>query len=76
MITYFKFKYEEWKFKLALLKAANQVLDEKKDIFALIKRLYLTLKDIPAEELQDRLIAEAAGLIQEHAKAESERNEN
>lgn len=57
MTNYFKMKKNERKVKAALYGATAAVLDNRKDILELIQKIYLSLKDIPTEELQDALVS-------------------
>lgn len=74
MITWIKKKYYENKVMLAFYKTIAALLNEQKDIIALLTRLYATLKDTPVEELKSEFIAELAEII--HNSAEKERAEN
>lgn len=63
MFTYFKMKRKEHKIKLELYTAVENVLNEKKDIVDTIKNLYLSVKDVPMEELRDTFIEKLAEII-------------
>lgn len=63
MLTYFKMKQAEWKIKAALYGTALTLIDEKKGIVMLLKNLYAALKDVPADQLQQELIAKFAEII-------------
>ena len=55
MITYIKYKFNEWKVKKIVYGDIVQLMDnqdEIKDIINLVKKLYEELKDIPTEDLQ------------------------
>lgn len=63
MLTYFKMKKAEWKIKAALYETVLALTDEKKGIVMLLKNLYAALKDVPADQLQQELIAKFAEII-------------
>ncbi len=63
MITYFKMKKNEWKVKGAIYKMIAAVMDNQKDIIEFVQKLFTSLKDVPAEELQKELISKIAELI-------------
>lgn len=63
MFTYFKMKRKEYKIKLELYTAVESILDEKKDIIDTVKNLYLSVKDVPMEELRDTFIEKLAEII-------------
>lgn len=52
MITYFKMKIKEHKIKLALYSSIEEIMNEKEDVIALIKKLYLVLKDTPVNGIK------------------------
>ena len=66
MITYIKYKFNEWKVKEIFYGAIVQLMDnqdEIKDMINLIKKLYEELKDIPAEDLQKEFVSKLAEII-------------
>ena len=66
MITYIKYKFNEWKVKKIFYGAIVQLMDnqdEIKDMINLVKKLYEELKDIPAEDLQKKFIGKLAEII-------------
>ena len=66
MITYIKYKFNEWKVKKMFYGAIVQLMDnqdEIKDIINLVKKLYEELKDIPVEDLQKEFIGKLAEII-------------
>ena len=66
MITYFRMKKNEWKFKAMLYGTIAQIMDnqdEIKDVLDLVKRLYEELKDVPTEDLQKEFISTLAEII-------------
>ena len=66
MITYIKYKFNEWKVKKMFYGAIVQLMDnqdEIKGMINLVKKLYEELKDIPAEDLQKEFIGKLAEII-------------
>ena len=51
MITLIRMKYKEWKLKLALYTVLEAVAAEQKDTATLLSRLYVSLKDVPLDEV-------------------------
>lgn len=70
MIKYLRMKKKEIELKLTLYTYASALLNEKKNIIDLAGNIYNTLKDIPMEELQDRMIKELAGMVREEGRTE------
>ena len=66
MITYIKYKFNEWKFKSMFYRTIIQIMDnqdEIKDMLDLVKRLYGELKDVPTEDLQKEFVGKLAEII-------------
>ena len=66
MITYIKYKFNEWKVKKLFYGAIVQLMDnqdEIKDILDLVKRLYEELKDVPTDDLQKEFVSALAEII-------------
>lgn len=63
MLTYFKMKRAEWKLRASLYKTVLTLIDQKKEITELLKRMYAALKDVSADQLQQELIAKFAEII-------------
>ena len=72
MFTYFRMKRKEHKIKLELYTAIESVLNEKKDIIDTVKNLYLSVKDVPMEELRDIFIEKLAEIIHTENHKEDE----
>lgn len=70
MIKYLRMKKKEIELKLTLYTYASALLNEKKNIIDLAGNIYNTLKDIPMEELQDRMIKELAEMVREEGMTE------
>ena len=63
MINYFRMKKAEWKIKAMFYGTIAALIDNQKDVLELLKKLYIALKDVPAEELQKEFIAKLAEII-------------
>ena len=63
MFTYLKMKKNEWKVKAFLYGAVAAVLDNQKDVLALLQKMYIALKDVPADELQKEFVTKLAEII-------------
>ena len=63
MFTYLKMKKNEWKVKAFLYGAVAAVLDNQKDMLALLQKMYIALKDVPADELQKEFVTKLAEII-------------
>ena len=63
MFTYLKMKKIEWKVKAFLYGAVAAVLDNQKDVLALLQKMYIALKDVPADELQKEFVTKLAEII-------------
>lgn len=56
MIKYFKMKKKEIELKTLLYSYALNFVKEKEDIIKVLTNLVTALKDVPPEELQEKLI--------------------
>ena len=72
MIRYFRVKIMELKVKEMLYSTILGVMNEQKDIIGLVQRLYVTLKDVPADELQKEFIRAVAEIVHEENKKTEE----
>lgn len=68
MITYFKMKKHEWKLKLMFYSTIATIIDNQKDLLEIVRKMYVALKDVPAEELQKELISKLVEIIHEERK--------
>lgn len=68
MFTYLKKKKNEWKVKTFLYGAVAAVLDNQKDMLALLQKMYIALKDVPADELQKEFVTKLAEIIHNENK--------
>lgn len=65
MIKYFKMKKMERDLKYALYSSVAAIMREQADMAALVQRLYVSLKDVPADELRDTFIRKIAEIVHE-----------
>lgn len=68
MFTYLKMKKNEWKVKAFLYGAVAAVLDNQKDVLALLQKMYIALKDVPTDELQKEFVTKLAEIIHNENK--------
>lgn len=66
--NYFIMKKNEWKVKAMLYSTISALIDNQKEAFALLQKIYLALKDVPTEELQKEFINKLAEIIYEEGK--------
>ena len=70
MITYFKMKIREWKIKRRIYDTIITFMDNQKELFSVFNKLFVALKDVPIENLQEEFISNLAEII--HRDNESE----
>lgn len=70
--NWFAMKKKEISLKITLYTVIEKVITEQKDITTLLSNLYMTLKDVPFNELKDEFIGKLVEII--HDQAEAERN--
>lgn len=68
MFTYLKMKKNEWKVKTFLYGAVAALLDNQEDVLEWIQKLYIALKDVPADELQKEFVTRLTEAIHEEKK--------
>ncbi|MDE6924898.1 MAG: hypothetical protein K2P59_06490 [Acetatifactor sp.] len=56
-------KRNQWKVRAALYTAAATVINDRREILALLQRMYAALKNVPPEELREELVSCPAGMI-------------
>ena len=61
-------KLKEHKIKLALYSSIEKVMDEKSNIIETIQNLYLSIKDTPINELQEKFISALAEVVHTDTK--------
>lgn len=72
MITYFKMKHSEWKVKKMFYGTICAFMDSKKEISDLLHNLYISLKDVPIDDLQKEFVDKLAEMI--HAENKERKN--
>lgn len=70
--NWFILKSLEIRLRLFFLRKVSTFLDEKEHMLAFAIKLYESLRDIPPEELRDKLMTELASLAHEQATKEAE----
>ena len=68
MINYIRMKKAEWKIKAMLYGTIAALIDNQKELLLILQKLYVALKDVPAEELQKEFISKLAEIIHEENK--------
>lgn len=68
MITYLKMKKNEWKVKAMLYGTIAALIDNQKEVLELLQKMYIALKDVPADELQREFVNKLAEIIHEEGK--------
>ncbi len=63
MMKYLKMKKKEIKLKLTFYTMLEYIIHEKSDMFILIDKLYVSLKDVPQDEIRDELLSKLAEYI-------------
>lgn len=72
MINYFRMKKNEWKLKGMFYGIIVELVENQKDIIAMIQKLYISLKDISQEDFQKELIKQIASLAHDQVVRERE----
>lgn len=62
------YKKAEFKVKAMVYGMIANIIDDKKDILAMVQGLFAELKDVPIEELRSELIGKIAEIIHEEDK--------
>ncbi|MCM1059622.1 MAG: hypothetical protein NC452_04950 [Eubacterium sp.] len=70
MFTYFKMKKNEWKIRNAIHDSILGFMENSKDIVNIAKKLFDSVKDMPAEEIRDEFIGKLAEIIHEENNKE------
>lgn len=68
MLNYLKMKRNEIKIKVMLYGIIVNFIDNQKDVLNFMQKMYLTLKDIPQEELQSQFIEKLGEIIHDENK--------
>ena len=67
MFTYVRMKRKEYRVKLAVYTAIDNIIKEQEGITKLVADLYNTLKDVPTDELQTKFIPALAEIAKDKA---------
>jgi hypothetical protein len=67
MFTYVRMKRKEYRVKLAVYTAIDNIIKEQGGITKLVTDLYNTLKDVPTDELQTKFITAFAEIAKDKA---------
>lgn len=70
MFKYFKMKKNEWKIKAVIYGIIASVMDNQQEIIETVKKIFLSLKDISAEDMQQEFISKITELIYEENRKE------
>lgn len=65
MINYFRMKKNEWKIKNIVYKMILSFIDEKSNMVDLLKKLYITLKDVPIDDLREEFVSKLVEIVHE-----------
>ena len=72
MFEYFRMKRNEWKVKNMFYGMIINFVDNQKEFIDFVQRLYVAVKDVPADELRKELISKMAELVHEDNKNKAE----
>lgn len=61
--NYIKMKKAEWRIKATVYGSIATLIDNQKEFLSMLQKLYIALKDVPAEELQQEFISKLAEII-------------
>lgn len=67
MFTYVRMKRKEYRVKLAVYTAIDNIIKEQEGITKLVTDLYNTLKDVPTDKLQTKFITALAEIAKDKA---------
>jgi len=56
-------KKNEWKVKAAIYEMIASIMDNQKDIVEMAQKLFVSLKDVSVEDMQQELISKIAELV-------------
>ena len=70
--NYLRMKKNEWKIKAMIYSTIATILDNQKEVLELLQKMYIALKDVPAEKLQKEFVAKLAEIIHDKNKDKTE----
>ncbi|MBD5494526.1 MAG: hypothetical protein HDR12_09185 [Lachnospiraceae bacterium] len=68
MINFFKMKKNEWKIRAIVYGTIAALIENQKELVELLQKMYVALKDVPAEELREEFISKLTEIISEKNK--------
>lgn len=68
--NYFRMKKNKWKIKSIIYSTVATLIDNQKEVLELLQKMYIVLKDVPAEELQKEFVTKLAEIIHDENKTE------
>ncbi|MCM1232640.1 MAG: hypothetical protein NC489_21145 [Ruminococcus flavefaciens] len=63
--NYIKMKKAEWKIKATIYGAVAYTLENSTEVIDMLKKLFVAVKDVPAEDLQKEFVGALAKIIHE-----------
>lgn len=72
MINFIRMKKAEWKVKAMFYTTIATFINNQKQVIELLQKMYIALKDVPAEELQKEFISKLAEIIHNENKDKTE----
>ena len=70
--NYLRMKKNEWKIKAMIYSTMATLIDNQKEVLELLHKMCVTLKDVPAEELQKEFVAKLTEIIHDENKDKTE----
>ena len=61
--NYLMMKKNEWKIKGMLYAAIATIIKNQKEVLEMFQKMYIALKDVPAEKLQEEFVSKLAEII-------------
>lgn len=72
MINFIRMKRAEWKIKTLFYGTIAALIENQKEIVKLLQEMYIALKDVPTEDLQEEFISKLAEIIHNENKDKNE----
>lgn len=63
MINFIKMKRAEWKIKAFVYCTIANIMDNQKELICFLQKMYTSLKDVPADEFQSKIISKLDDII-------------
>lgn len=70
--NYLRMKKNEWKIKAMIYSTIATLIDGQKEFLELLHKMYVSLKDVPAEELQKEFVTKLAEIVHDENKDKTE----